>query len=132
MDAQKTYKACGGTVTAFAFPSQTVAERIADALRRWVGDMRAPAKQIASRIEAHPRTAENWLYARCAPTAADLIALMRESDEVFQAVCEMAKRSPSLSADAIADIEAAVKILRGDDGINTDRMAPLQRGRDEP
>lgn len=75
-----------------ALESRTVAERISDALQRSYGDLRSAVKEIGRATFANDRTAENWWKGKCAPNAADLIELMRDSDEVFDEVLTLAGR----------------------------------------
>jgi hypothetical protein len=69
-------------------------ETLASALQAWVGDLKSGIKRIASTADCSPRTAENWVAARNMPSGEGLIALMRESDEVFETVLHLAGRMP--------------------------------------
>lgn len=81
-------------MTAAVVPYTDAREGIAEACRRWAGNCKSAAKTIARAIDCSPRTAENLLAARNAPNAEGLIALMRESDEVFETVLHLAGRMP--------------------------------------
>lgn len=69
-------------------------ETLATALQSWVGDLKSGIKRIAAIADCSPRTAENWVAARNMPSGEGLIALMRESDEVFHTVLVLANRMP--------------------------------------
>jgi len=49
--------------------------------------------EIPARIRVSPRTVENWLSGSTEPRAGHLIALMREFDEVADAVLEASNRN---------------------------------------
>lgn len=84
----------GREMTVAVVPYTDAREGIAEACRRWAGNCKSAAKTIARAIDCSPRTAENLLAARNAPNAEGLIALMRESDEVFHTVLVLANRMP--------------------------------------
>lgn len=65
---------------------------IADALRRDFGNTPAHIKHIARLTGANLRTVGNWLSARNGPSGANLVVLMRHSDEVTKAVLELSER----------------------------------------
>ena len=123
----------GGKPMSFAgaINSQTVAERVSCALRQAVIGLAAPGKQVSRITGRNPRTIRNLMDGSNAPSAATLIELMRDFDDVYIAVLEMAQRHPeSPSGDDIQNrIEQAMKILCGEnnDEINTDRISPLGR-----
>lgn len=92
---------------ALPLDSRTVAERMAEALRRGYGHAKSAVKEIGRATYANDRSAQNWWEGRCAPNAADLIELMRDSDEVFDEVCRMAGRADSAQIDRIrAELDA--------------------------
>lgn len=71
-----------------------VASRLASAIRAKWGKTGRPSDAASQAIRVSKRTVDAWLEERQAPRAAQLIALMRESEEVFQVVCELAGREP--------------------------------------
>lgn len=93
---------------------QAVSDRIASAVRQWVERHRS-AKVAARVVEATPRSLENWINGESAPQAHHLVELMKHSDEVFAAVCEMAGRNPppTLNRAQIEAAEAALRIISG-------------------
>ena len=71
------------------------------------------AKTTAAAAGTNPRTARNWIDALNTPGAPSLIRLMRESDEVFEAVMRLSGRDHVLDPDHKARIEAAIQIIQG-------------------
>ena len=69
---------------------------IADALRRATKRMRNAAKEIARVADRHENTAKNWLRAENEMSATELVALMREFDEVAEVVMSAAGLDTSL------------------------------------
>ena len=91
----------------------TLIETIAGAVEKSAGRV---VKVVAMQFGLTTPTARNILERRNAPSATTLIRLMRESDEVFQAVIQMAGRSPDVvTTEQKARIEAALAILQGRD-----------------
>lgn len=87
-----------------------VVSRIADAIRAKWGRGGKPAAAASAALRISKRTVDAWLEERQAPRAAQLIALMRESEEVFQVVCELAGREPPPSLSP-AEREAIARAL---------------------
>lgn len=85
--------------------SHTIASQFAEAIRHYSD------KQLARMAGACPRTFKNHRQGLNAPSAVVLINLMRESDEVFNVVLEMAGRDPA-PHNARARIEQALQILQ--------------------
>ena len=98
---------------ALSINSATVADVVADSLRRTWGHLRHAPKLLARQIEANERTAENLLTGRNAPSSATLVRLMREDDEVFAAILSLAGRDPPPSHEQIKAIKAALAIMEG-------------------
>lgn len=95
----------------------SVIDTLSDALRRAAPGY-APAKQIAIRIgrklmSTTDRAPRNWLQKRNAPDAVQLIALMSEFDEVYEAVIQLAGRKPisTLNPEEHRAIERALEKL---------------------
>ena len=65
---------------------------ISVALRRELGRTRYTAKTLMRWTGAGARTAKHWLAGSAGPSGVHLIALMRNSDAVFEAVLELAGR----------------------------------------
>lgn len=97
--------------------SQIVAQSIARALRNAVSGLAAPSKQLSRMTGKCPRTIRNLMDASNAPSAATLIELMRDFDEVHHAVLTLAQRNQqNETAEDIHDrIQQALKILSGED-----------------
>lgn len=78
----------------------TFAMVVADALRRDFGNSPAHAKHIARLTGTNLRTVQNWLQAKNGPSGAGLVILMRHSDEVMDAVLDLANRDALRRASA--------------------------------
>jgi hypothetical protein len=98
---------------ALSINSATVADVVADSLKRTWGHLRHAPKLLARQIEANERTAENLLTGKNAPSSATLVKLMAEDDEVFAAILDLAGRNPPPAQEQIKAIEAALAILKG-------------------
>lgn len=111
--------------------SQTVAERVSSALRNAVFGLAAPGKQVSRLTGRNPRTIRNLMDGSNAPSAATLIELMRDFDDVYFAVLDLAQRQPQAqtSAEVQQRIEQAMTILCGgnNDQINPDRVSSVGR-----
>lgn len=83
---------------------------IASALQRAVGHFKKPAAIISERIGRSIGAAKKWLAGENAPGAAELIELAREYDEVWDAICMLAHRSPVDLTEA--QLRAAEEALR--------------------
>lgn len=97
--------------------SQIVAQSIARALRNAVSGLAAPSKQLSRMTGKCPRTIRNLMDASNAPSAATLIELMRDFDEVHEVVMTLAQRNlQNENADDVHQrIQAALKILSGEE-----------------
>lgn len=97
--------------------SQIVAQSIAQALRNAVSGLAAPGKQLSRMTGRCPRTIRNLMDASNAPSAATLIELMRDFDEVHQVVLELAQRNQQseTAEDIHCRIQQALKILSGEE-----------------
>lgn len=87
-----------------------VREHVARALRTWIAGGQS-AKHVARQLGATPRSVENWQDGQSLPQALHLIAAMRESDEVFAVVCELAGRRASLSEEQRALAADTLELL---------------------
>jgi len=76
------------------------------ALNRAVGNTHVAAKTVASWSGANERTAKNWLAGRSGPCGDHLIGLVRQSDDVLDAVLAMSGRREILMAKKLADARA--------------------------
>lgn len=116
--------------TAAAISSQAVAESVSNALRLSLSGLSAPGKRVSRLTGKNPRTIRNLMEGSNAPSAATLIELMREFDEVYFEVLRLANRNPSEPSGSINHrIEQAVNILCGgnNDAINPDRIPSVGR-----
>ncbi|CEG09622.1 hypothetical protein BN961_03052 [Afipia felis] len=98
------------------------ATEIAAALHRALGSTHAGIKTAAGWTGANERTAKNWFSGRYGPSGEHLVALARNSDEVFNAFLAMAGRPEQLVAGKLAEAESvllsalsAVRGLKGGD-----------------
>ncbi|MBI1425803.1 MAG: hypothetical protein GC149_20450 [Gammaproteobacteria bacterium] len=111
-----------------AVTSQAVAERVSSALRSAVSGLRAPGKQVSRMTGRNPRTIRNLMDGSNAPSAATLIELMRDFDEVYIEVLRLANRvsdEPS-GSDIKQRIETAINILSGGEHeISPDRISQM-------
>lgn len=95
--------------------NEDLTSEISGALRREAGHTPSAVKFVASRIRRNARAARNWLEGHNAPRAAELIELMREFDEVHEAVLRLANRNPASSDESVQlRIQRAMKILSGE------------------
>ena len=76
---------------------------IAGALRGAFGGTYAAVKVVGSYTGARERTVKNWFEAKNAPSAENLVELVRYSDEVLEAFLLMAGREDILSAKILVD-----------------------------
>lgn len=96
--------------------NEAVTQAISGALQRSFGWVPSSVKYVASRIKRNPRAVRNWFEGQNAPRAAELIDLMRESDEVYEEVLRLANRKSSgpSGSDIHLRIKKAVEILEGE------------------
>lgn len=88
----------------------TFAMVVADALRRDFGSSPAHAKHIARLTGTNLRTVQNWLQAKNGPSGAGLVILMRHSDEVMDAVLDLANRGALRRASAAGHTLRALRL----------------------
>jgi hypothetical protein len=79
------------------------------ALRAQLGDTHRAIKTVMRWTGASERTVKNWFAGTRGPSGDHLVALVRNSDDVFDAVLRMAERRTVLSAMKVA--EARDKLL---------------------
>lgn len=89
--------------------TSAVAIQIAGALRRGYGRLASMAKVIADRTERNERTVKGWLDGASAPDASSLVALMRDSDDVFDEICRLAGRDPDSANAKLRQLQAVLK-----------------------
>lgn len=82
----------------------TVAEAIAGALHRELGQSHMAVKTVVRWTDASERAAKNWLAGRFAPSSEHLVALVRYSDEVLFAVLLLAGREDVAAASVVPGI----------------------------
>jgi hypothetical protein len=97
----------------FPINSVAVADVVAESLRKTWGHLRHAPKLLARQIDSNERTAANLLEGRNAPSAATLVRLMAEDDELFKAILALAGRDPPPSHEQIRAIKAALAIMEG-------------------
>jgi hypothetical protein len=78
---------------------------IASALERTLRDRNARIKTVAGWTGANERTVKNWLSGQYGPCGTHLVALIRHSDEVLNAVLSMARRHDLVFAQKLDDVE---------------------------
>lgn len=101
--------------TSVSITSVTVADVVADGLKATWGHLRHAPKLLARKIDANERTAANLLEGRNAPSAATLVRLMAEDDEVFARILELANRQPpaALTEKQRQAVVDALRIMEG-------------------
>jgi hypothetical protein len=85
---------------------------ISAALRQELGRTRYTAKTLMRWTGAGARTAKNWLAGSAGPSGVHLIALMRNSDAVLEAVLELAGRRDCTTPDKTSDFGERLAELR--------------------
>lgn len=73
-------------------------EAVAGALRREFGAVPGAVKQVVRITGANERAVRNWFEARNAPSGENLVALMRQSEEVLETVLQLAGRQELVTA----------------------------------
>lgn len=81
-----------------ASPPDRFPEVIAGALRREFGAVPGAVKQVVRITGANERAVRNWFEARNAPSGENLVALMRQSEEVLETVLQLAGRQELVTA----------------------------------
>ena len=85
---------------------------ISAALRRELGSTRYTAKTLMRWTGAVARTAKHWLAGSAGPSGVHLIALMRNSDAVLEAVLELAGRRDCIAPEKTSDSGKRLAELR--------------------
>jgi hypothetical protein len=86
---------------------------ISAALRQELGRSRYTAKTLMRWTGAGARAAKHWLAGSAGPSGVHLIALMRNSDAVFEAVLKLAGRDDHHLSDGTRDAGDRMVELRG-------------------
>lgn len=120
-------------IAAESLTNQAVAERVGYALRAALAGFSSPGKRVSRMTGRHPRTIRNLLDGSNAPSAATLIELMREFDEVHQEVLRLANRSPSETSVSPEKIQQLLSVLFGECHAenNPDRASPVAGVQDD-
>jgi hypothetical protein len=85
---------------------------IAAALRRHLGSTHQAIKTVMRWTGASERTVKNWFAAKSGPSGEHLVALVRHSDEVFEALLLLADRKQAVAAKRLVEArDALVKML---------------------
>jgi len=82
---------------------------IALAVRRELGGSNKAIKTLMRRTGASARTAKNWLSGTTGPSGAHLVALMRSSDFVFDAVLRLAGRKHASTSRRVAEAKGLLQ-----------------------
>lgn len=77
---------------------------VAAALQQSLGHSHQAVKTVARWTGASDRTVKNWFAATNGPSGEHLVALTRNSDQVFQALLSMAGRDGSMASARLLDI----------------------------
>lgn len=86
---------------------------IADALHRQFGETHASVKTVVALTKANERAVKNWFSAKNGPTGQHLVDLVRNSDEVLEAVLLMSGRQELVVAKKFADAkQVLLKMLK--------------------
>lgn len=73
-------------------PTEPLASAIAAALKAEFGDTPAALKTVARMTRSNERAVRNWFEAKNAPSAENLVILMRHSDLILRTVLALADR----------------------------------------
>ncbi len=87
--------------------THSVAAVISAAIRRAWGEMSAPVKRYCRVVGVDPRTGRNHWEAKNCPRAPELIRLMAECDEAFEAVLAMSNRLTPETVERLLEIVTA-------------------------
>lgn len=96
------------------------ADVVAFALHREYGHTHAAVKTVVGLTGATTRAVKNWFDATNGPSGESLIALCRHSDQVLEAVLELAGRAELVKA---KDVDGAIEMLR-DTLAKLDKLGP--------
>jgi hypothetical protein len=94
----------GHTLLGYAGSEVSYPVVVAMALRQHLGHSHQAVKTVVRWTGASDRTVMNWLAATSGPSREYLIALSRNSDEVFQALLMMAGRDGAIASARLLDI----------------------------
>lgn len=83
--------------------ASAVANAIASALHRTYGGSGSARKTVVGLTAANERAVKNWFEGRNGPSAGFLITLCRHSDDVLEAVLNLAGRRDLLAAKKLVD-----------------------------
>jgi hypothetical protein len=90
-------------------PTAAFTEVVAGALRREFGGTAASVKSVVRLTGANERAVKNWFAAKNGPSGENLMRLMRQSDEVLEAVLLLAGRQELISARRLAGAREKLK-----------------------
>jgi hypothetical protein len=82
---------------------------IALAVRRELGGSNKAIKTLMRRTGASARTVKNWLSGTAGPSGSHLMALMRSSDFVFDAVLKMTDRKQASTSRRVAEAKGLLR-----------------------
>lgn len=82
---------------------------IAAALRREFGGSPGSVKRVVRLVHSNERAVKNWFDAKNGPSGANLIALMRVSDTVLEAVLRLAGRDELVTARRLSGAREKLK-----------------------
>lgn len=86
-------------------------QRIAAAIRAEWGSSPSVRKEVGRITHANERAVRNWFEGRNGPSAENLVALIRHSDAVFEAVLEATGRRPALGAIRVLALREPLRTL---------------------
>src|ERR1700730_8857071 len=87
----------------------TYASLIAEILRTELGNSHQAHKTLMRWTGANERTAKNWLSGSNGPSGEHLLALMRNSEGVFECVLRLSHRNVVLSSQKIAEVHDSLR-----------------------
>ncbi|MGH9806681.1 MAG: hypothetical protein ACRD9W_05375 [Terriglobia bacterium] len=98
---------------------------IAIALRSELGSSHQAAKTVMRWTGANERTVKNWLSGRRGPCGEHLLALLRHSHKVLEAILQLAGREQIIAAKSLLDTrDALAAMLSQIDSFIKDGRAP--------
>ncbi len=97
----KTFSKSSGRVA--ASDGHEFAAVIAQTLRGTFGGTRMSVKTVMAYTGAGERTVKNWFESKNGPSGANLVELVRHSDEVLEALLSMAGREDILAGKLLID-----------------------------
>jgi hypothetical protein len=90
-------------------PNPGYAAMIAEILRMELGSSHHAHKTLMRWTGANERTAKNWLSGSNGPSGEHLLALMRNSDQVFECVLRLSRRNVVLSSQRLAEVQSSLQ-----------------------